>query len=77
MAKIELKSEEAIVFIDFLLRFRDSERLSIAHPAEARADGLYQSPTFASVPGKHNNAFAGLSFAYVEQGMITDCGMSL
>ena len=35
MASIELKPEEALVLIEFLLRFRDEERLSIAHPAEA------------------------------------------
>jgi hypothetical protein len=35
MATIELKPEESLVLIDFLLRFRDKEVLSIAHPAEA------------------------------------------
>ena len=35
MAKIELKPEEALVLIDFLIRFRDEERLFLAHPAEA------------------------------------------
>lgn len=34
MASIQLKSEEALVFIEFLLRFRDKEELSIAHVAE-------------------------------------------
>jgi hypothetical protein len=37
MARIDLKAEEALVLIDFLLRFRDQEALSIAHPAEATA----------------------------------------
>lgn len=37
MAKIDLKPEEALVLIDFLLRFRDQEKLSIAHQAEANA----------------------------------------
>jgi hypothetical protein len=35
MASIQLKPEESLVLIDFLLRFRDDEQLSIAHPAEA------------------------------------------
>jgi hypothetical protein len=35
VASIELKPEEALVLIDFLIRFRDEEQLSIAHPAEA------------------------------------------
>jgi hypothetical protein len=39
MARIDLKPEEALVLIDFLLRFRDREVLSIAHPAEANALG--------------------------------------
>jgi hypothetical protein len=34
MAKIELKAQEALVLIDFLLRFRDNESLSIEHHAE-------------------------------------------
>jgi hypothetical protein len=37
MAKIELKPEEALVLIDFLLRFRDKKVLSIEHPAEEHA----------------------------------------
>jgi hypothetical protein len=36
MATIELKPEEALVFIEFLLRFRDDERLTIDHVAEQR-----------------------------------------
>jgi hypothetical protein len=35
MATIELKPEESLVLIDFLLRFRDKEQLVIAHQAEA------------------------------------------
>lgn len=35
MAHIDLKEEEALVLIEFLLRFRDQEQLSIAHAAEA------------------------------------------
>jgi len=35
LARIELKPEEALVLIDFLMRYRDKESLSIAHPAEA------------------------------------------
>ena len=35
MVSIQLKPEEALVFIEFLLRFRDKEELSIAHSAEA------------------------------------------
>jgi hypothetical protein len=35
MATIQLKPEEALVLIEFLLRFRDKEQLSIAHEAEA------------------------------------------
>ena len=34
MASIELKTEEALVLIDFLVRFRDDERLSVEHGAE-------------------------------------------
>jgi hypothetical protein len=34
MATIELKAEEALVLIDFLLRFRDKEQLAIEHDAE-------------------------------------------
>lgn len=34
MATIELKPEEAIVLIDFLLRFRDREVLSVENHAE-------------------------------------------
>jgi len=34
MASIELKPEEALVLIDFLIRFRDKEQLLIAHEAE-------------------------------------------
>ena len=30
-----MEPEEALVFIDFLIRFRDEEQLSIAHGAEA------------------------------------------
>ncbi|HQR41456.1 MAG TPA: hypothetical protein PLX97_02205 [Gemmatales bacterium] len=37
MAKVDLESEEALVLIDFLLRFRDQEVLTIAHQAEANA----------------------------------------
>jgi hypothetical protein len=37
MANIELKPEEALVLIDFLIRFRDKELLTIAHPAEQHA----------------------------------------
>ena len=37
MAKIDLKPEEALVLVEFLLRFRDREELSIAHTAEANA----------------------------------------
>lgn len=37
MARIDLKPEEALVLIDFLLRFRDQETLCIAHPAETNA----------------------------------------
>jgi hypothetical protein len=37
MATIELKPEEALVLIDFLLRFRDKEVLSIEHRAEENA----------------------------------------
>jgi hypothetical protein len=36
MATIGLKPEEALVLIDFLIRFRDKETLSIAHAAEER-----------------------------------------
>ena len=35
MARIDLKPEEALVLIDFLLRFRDEEQLAIAHSADA------------------------------------------
>lgn len=35
MATIPLKPEEALVLVEFLLRFRDQEKLVIAHPAEA------------------------------------------
>jgi hypothetical protein len=35
MARIDLKPEEALVLIDFLLRFRDEEKLLITHLAEA------------------------------------------
>lgn len=34
MAKIELKPEEALVLLDFLIRFRDEEKLSLEHEAE-------------------------------------------
>lgn len=34
MATVNFKSEEAFVLIEFLLRFRDDETLTIAHPAE-------------------------------------------
>ncbi len=34
MATIKLKSQEALVLVDFLIRFRDREELAIAHPAE-------------------------------------------
>jgi hypothetical protein len=34
MAVIKLKSEEALVLVEFLLRFRDKEVLSIEHDAE-------------------------------------------
>ena len=34
MAHIELKPEESLVLIDFLLRFRDEARLLIEHHAE-------------------------------------------
>jgi hypothetical protein len=34
MARIDLKPEESLVLIDFLLRFRDRERLVIEHDAE-------------------------------------------
>jgi hypothetical protein len=37
MATIELKSEEALVLIEFLLRFRDKEILAVEHPAEQNA----------------------------------------
>jgi hypothetical protein len=37
MATIDLKPAEALVLVDFLLRFRDQEKLSIVHPAEANA----------------------------------------
>jgi NAD(P)-dependent dehydrogenase (short-subunit alcohol dehydrogenase family) len=37
MASIYLKPEEALVLIEFLLRFRDQEKLSIEHCAEANA----------------------------------------
>ena len=32
--ELTLSSQEALVLIEFLLRFRDDENLSIAHPAE-------------------------------------------
>jgi hypothetical protein len=35
MATVQLKPEEALVLIHFLLRFRDQDDLSIEHPAEA------------------------------------------
>ena len=31
---LKLSNREALVLIEFLLRFRDGENLSIAHPAE-------------------------------------------
>ena len=34
MAVVEFKPEEALVLIDFLIRFRDKETLAIEHPAE-------------------------------------------
>ena len=34
MAKIELTANESLVFIDFLIRFRDREKLEIKHSAE-------------------------------------------
>ena len=34
MATVNLKAEEALVLIDFLLRLRDDETLAIEHPAE-------------------------------------------
>jgi hypothetical protein len=34
MAKIELTGNEALVLIDFLIRFRDDESLKIEHSAE-------------------------------------------
>lgn len=34
MATIELKPEEALVLIDFLIRFRDTETVSFEHKAE-------------------------------------------
>jgi hypothetical protein len=34
MAKIELKPEEALVLVHFLMRFRDKEVLATEHPAE-------------------------------------------
>jgi hypothetical protein len=34
MATVELKPEEALVLIDFLIRFRDTELLTVEHPAE-------------------------------------------
>jgi hypothetical protein len=37
VAVIELKPEEALVLIEFLLRFCDDGELSIAHQAEQRA----------------------------------------
>lgn len=36
MATIELRPEEAIVLIEFLLRFTDDGLLAIEHPAEER-----------------------------------------
>jgi hypothetical protein len=35
LASIPLKPEEALVLIEFLIRFRDTEQLSIEHEAEA------------------------------------------
>lgn len=37
MATVEIKPAEALVLIDFLIRFRDQETLTIEHPAEANA----------------------------------------
>ena len=37
MATVEFKPEEALVLIDFLIRFRDKELLTIEHPAERHA----------------------------------------
>ncbi|MEM6654621.1 MAG: hypothetical protein AAF596_02345 [Planctomycetota bacterium] len=34
MATIELKTEEALVFVDFLTRFRDKEVVEFQHDAE-------------------------------------------
>ena len=36
MAKIELKPEEALVFVHFLMRFRDKDVLATEHHAEER-----------------------------------------
>jgi hypothetical protein len=36
MATVELKREEALVLIDFLIRFRDEATLSTEHEAEQR-----------------------------------------
>ena len=32
--KLELTSSEALALVDFLIRFRDEEKLTIEHPAE-------------------------------------------
>jgi hypothetical protein len=37
MATVEFKPEEALVLVDFLIRFRDKELLAIEHPAEEHA----------------------------------------
>ena len=36
MATLELKTQEALVFIDFLIRFRDKEIVEFEHPAESQ-----------------------------------------
>jgi hypothetical protein len=36
MATIQLNSDEALVLVEFLLRFQDSEVLTIEHKAEER-----------------------------------------